>query len=126
MVMTVKVLIVTYIITLLCSTFQDVICLTMILESRCGGIIETMHLTLFMYVKESDWMSLCRGYLAPEYVYYGQLSDKTDVYSFGVLLMEVISGRRNLDNTLPEEDFYLPHQVSSIFEVCKKSIFNSA
>lgn len=66
----------------------------------------------FLDVKENDWMLLCRGYLAPEYAYYGQLSDKTDVYSFGVLLMEVISGRRNLDNSLPEEEFYLPNQVS--------------
>ena len=50
--------------------------------------------------------------MAPEYAYYGQLSDKTDVYSFGVLLMEVISGRRNLDNSLSEEEFYLPNHVS--------------
>ncbi|XP_031103381.1 putative serine/threonine-protein kinase [Ipomoea triloba] len=33
------------------------------------------------------------GYLAPEYALLGQLTTKVDVYSFGVLLLEIISGR---------------------------------
>ncbi|XP_021289428.1 putative serine/threonine-protein kinase isoform X2 [Herrania umbratica] len=33
------------------------------------------------------------GYLAPEYALLGQLTKKADVYSFGVLVLEVISGR---------------------------------
>ncbi|KAK3226158.1 hypothetical protein Dsin_006020 [Dipteronia sinensis] len=33
------------------------------------------------------------GYLAPEYAILGQLTKKVDVYSFGVLLLEIISGR---------------------------------
>ncbi|XP_016504331.2 putative serine/threonine-protein kinase [Nicotiana tabacum] len=33
------------------------------------------------------------GYLAPEYALFGQLTKKADVYSFGVLLLEIISGR---------------------------------
>ncbi|XP_057820180.2 cysteine-rich receptor-like protein kinase 10 [Cryptomeria japonica] len=37
------------------------------------------------------------GYLAPEYAMHGQLSDKADVYSFGVLLLEIVSGRKNTD-----------------------------
>ncbi|PHT90644.1 G-type lectin S-receptor-like serine/threonine-protein kinase [Capsicum annuum] len=35
------------------------------------------------------------GYMAPEYAMKGRFSEKTDVYSFGVLLLEIISGRRN-------------------------------
>ncbi|KAL3501159.1 hypothetical protein ACH5RR_035608 [Cinchona calisaya] len=35
------------------------------------------------------------GYMAPEYVVRGKLTEKADVYSFGVLLIEVVSGRRN-------------------------------
>ncbi|CAN6245270.1 unnamed protein product, partial [Urochloa humidicola] len=34
------------------------------------------------------------GYLAPEYFVHGQLTKKADVYSFGVLVLEIISGRR--------------------------------
>ncbi|KAK1374674.1 Protein kinase domain-containing protein [Heracleum sosnowskyi] len=35
------------------------------------------------------------GYMAPEYVMHGNLSIKADVYSFGVLLLEIISGQKN-------------------------------
>ncbi|KAL0845595.1 hypothetical protein Bca101_018841 [Brassica carinata] len=37
----------------------------------------------------------CRGYMAPEYVKNGRFSAKTDVYSFGVLLLEMITGQSN-------------------------------
>lgn len=35
------------------------------------------------------------GYLAPEYALLGQLTKKADVYSFGVLVLEIISGKSN-------------------------------
>ncbi|KAG2245158.1 hypothetical protein Bca52824_093008 [Brassica carinata] len=35
------------------------------------------------------------GYMPPEYVANGQFSMKTDVYSFGVLILEIIVGKRN-------------------------------
>ncbi|EPS67040.1 hypothetical protein M569_07736, partial [Genlisea aurea] len=34
------------------------------------------------------------GYMAPEYLYHGHLSVKIDVYSFGVLILEIISGQK--------------------------------
>ncbi|EPS60875.1 hypothetical protein M569_13926, partial [Genlisea aurea] len=35
------------------------------------------------------------GYMSPEYAYRGQISVKTDVFSFGVLVLEIVSGQRN-------------------------------
>ncbi|RVX12471.1 Cysteine-rich receptor-like protein kinase 10 [Vitis vinifera] len=35
------------------------------------------------------------GYMAPEYVMHGHLSVKADVFSFGVLILELISGQKN-------------------------------
>ncbi|CAI0400863.1 unnamed protein product, partial [Linum tenue] len=40
------------------------------------------------------------GYMAPEYAMHGYLSVKTDVFSYGILLLEIISGRKNLDPRL--------------------------
>ncbi|KAK8981064.1 hypothetical protein V6N11_059751 [Hibiscus sabdariffa] len=37
------------------------------------------------------------GYLAPEYLMHGIIDEKTDVFAFGVLLLELVTGRRALD-----------------------------
>jgi serine/threonine protein kinase len=37
------------------------------------------------------------GYLAPEYLQYGKATDKTDVFSFGVVVLEVACGRRPIE-----------------------------
>lgn len=35
------------------------------------------------------------GYIAPEYAFKGLFSVKSDVFSFGVLLLEIVSGKKN-------------------------------
>eukprot|EP01018_Ginkgo_biloba_P008808 Gb_01662 [translate_table: standard] len=35
------------------------------------------------------------GYMAPEYMVRGQLTEKADIFSFGVLVLEILSGKRN-------------------------------
>ncbi|XVF59111.1 hypothetical protein PTKIN_Ptkin07bG0248800 [Pterospermum kingtungense] len=39
------------------------------------------------------------GYLAPEYFMHGIVDEKTDVFAFGVLLLEILTGRRAVDST---------------------------
>ncbi|KAL3572789.1 hypothetical protein D5086_026693 [Populus alba] len=42
------------------------------------------------------------GYLAPEYFMYGKVNKKIDVYAFGVVLLELLSGKKPISNDLPK------------------------
>ena len=42
------------------------------------------------------------GYMSPEYAMHGQFSFKSDVFSFGVLLLEIVIGQKN--NTFYQTD----------------------
>ena len=44
------------------------------------------------------------GYSAPEYSRNGNLTVKSDVYSYGVVLLELITGRRAVDTARPNEE----------------------
>ncbi|CAN6683170.1 unnamed protein product [Malus baccata var. baccata] len=42
------------------------------------------------------------GYMSPEYAVFGRFSTKSDVFSFGIILLEIVSGKKN--NGLYQED----------------------
>jgi serine/threonine protein kinase len=50
--------------------------------------------------------------MSPEYAIDGQFSVKSDVFSFGVLLLEIVSGKRNREFYHPDHDFNLLGHVS--------------
>lgn len=58
-------------------------------------------------------MFICSGYMAPEYALHGLLSVKSDVFSFGVLVLEMVSGRKNQNPRLGPETADLLSYVSS-------------
>ena len=53
-------------------------------------------------IKRRSWLQAnvlkyveCSGYISPEYAMEGKFSEKSDVFSFGVLILEIVCGRRN-------------------------------
>ncbi|KAI3811444.1 hypothetical protein L1987_21168 [Smallanthus sonchifolius] len=56
---------------------------------------------------------------SPEYAIRGELSEKADIYSFGVVVLEIISCRRNTDLTLSSEMQYLPEYAWKLYERSK-------
>uniref|UniRef100_A0A0E0AS46 non-specific serine/threonine protein kinase n=1 Tax=Oryza glumipatula TaxID=40148 RepID=A0A0E0AS46_9ORYZ len=56
------------------------------------------------------------GYLAPEYAMRGHLTEKVDVFSFGVVALETIAGRSNTDYSLVEDKKYLFEWAWGLYE----------
>ncbi|XP_075637369.1 G-type lectin S-receptor-like serine/threonine-protein kinase At1g34300 isoform X2 [Castanea sativa] len=56
------------------------------------------------------------GYAAPEMWMPYPITQKCDVYSFGMLLFEIIGKRKNLDDSLPESQEWFPRRVWNKFE----------
>jgi len=44
------------------------------------------------------------GYAAPDYVETGHLTTKSDVWSFGVVLYEILTGRRSMERNRPKNE----------------------
>ncbi|KAL3530753.1 hypothetical protein ACH5RR_010075 [Cinchona calisaya] len=63
------------------------------------------------------------GYAAPEYVHTGRLTAKSDVWSFGVVLYELITGRRVLERNLPRGEQKLLEWVRPYVSDSKKFHF---
>ncbi|WVZ72077.1 hypothetical protein U9M48_020592 [Paspalum notatum var. saurae] len=56
------------------------------------------------------------GYMAPEYAMSGYLSAKTDVFSFGILVLEIVSGRKNILRHVDDEKTDLLNYTWKLFE----------
>ncbi|KAH7861814.1 hypothetical protein Vadar_031217 [Vaccinium darrowii] len=68
------------------------------------------------------------GYMAPEYAMRGYLTDKADVYSFGIVALEIVSGKSNT-NYRPKEEFvylldwaYVLQEQGSLLELVDPSL----
>ncbi|KAJ6354954.1 hypothetical protein OIU77_005535 [Salix suchowensis] len=60
------------------------------------------------------------GYAAPEYVMTGHLTARSDVYGFGVVLLELLLGRRALDKSRPSREHNLVEWARPLLNQNKK------
>ncbi|KAF3627428.1 hypothetical protein FXO38_28763 [Capsicum annuum] len=71
-----------------------------LLDDDCEAVVGEFGLAKLLDHRHSHDTTAVRGtvgHIAPEYLSTGQSSDKTDVFGFGILLLELISGQRALE-----------------------------
>ncbi|CAN6545845.1 unnamed protein product [Malus baccata var. baccata] len=98
---------------------RDVKASNILLDAKLSPIISDFGLAK-LYDDEKTHISTrvagTIGYLAPEYAMFGHLTEKADVFGFGVVVLEILSGRPNSYNNLNPEKIYLLEWVWTLHE----------
>lgn len=79
---------------------RDVKAANILLDDYCEAVVGDLGLAKLLDHEDSHVTTAVRGtvgHIAPEYLSTGQSSEKTDVFGFGILLLELITGQRALD-----------------------------
>ncbi|CAL9111042.1 unnamed protein product [Musa textilis] len=79
---------------------RDVKAANILLDDYCEAVVGDFGLAKLLDHRDSHVTTAVRGtvgHIAPEYLSTGQSSEKTDVFGFGILLLELITGRTALE-----------------------------
>ena len=83
------------------TTKPDVLCslitllITSLIKSRPFLQVDVAHISENS-ISNAFYLLIVSGYMSPEYAMDGLFSEKSDVFSFGVIILEVISGKKNI------------------------------
>ncbi|KAL9354877.1 hypothetical protein Peur_052847 [Populus x canadensis] len=79
---------------------RDVKAANILLDDYCEAVVGDFGLAKLLDHQDSHVTTAVRGtvgHIAPEYLSTGQSSEKTDVFGFGILLLELITGQRAIE-----------------------------
>ncbi|XP_055825614.1 probable LRR receptor-like serine/threonine-protein kinase At5g10290 isoform X1 [Solanum dulcamara] len=87
---------------------RDVKAANVLLDEDFEAVVGDFGLAKLVDVKKTNVTTQVRGtmgHIAPEYLSTGKSSEKTDVFGYGIMLLEIVTGQRAIDfSRLEEED----------------------
>ncbi|PIN11882.1 Serine/threonine protein kinase [Handroanthus impetiginosus] len=98
---------------------RDVKAANVLLDEDFEAVVGDFGLAKLIDVKKTNVTTQVRGtmgHIAPEYLSTGKSSDKTDVFGYGIMLLELVTGQRAIDfsHLLEEDDVLLLDHVKKL------------
>ncbi|KAM0028765.1 putative protein kinase RLK-Pelle-L-LEC family [Helianthus debilis subsp. tardiflorus] len=101
-----------------CVLHRDIKSSNVMLDSNFNAKLGDFGLAKFVdHEKGSQTTSLAGtlGYMAPECVTTGKTSKESDVFSFGVVALEIVCGRKSINRKAQENQIWLPEWVWELY-----------
>ncbi|XP_059307480.1 probable LRR receptor-like serine/threonine-protein kinase At5g10290 isoform X5 [Lycium ferocissimum] len=104
---------------------RDVKAANVLLDQDFEAVVGDFGLAKLVDVRKTNVTTQVRGtmgHIAPEYLSTGKSSEKTDVFGYGIMLLEIVTGQRAIDfSRLEEEDDVLLLDHVSVHKKGKKA-----